>query len=121
MSTQRAGENAIILNTWMNSEESHSFSLPFIPPSIAETLNECQMQGMCLNPYLRSRFELCNSGNTLVTDVKTGAVSYFVQNSIGITNSIFFYIYIIFFPLLMPSTSLNIFFCYIQVIFFINV
>lgn len=68
----------------MDNEESHSFSLPFTPPSIAETLNECQVQGMCLNPYLRSRFELCNSGSTLITDMMKGAVSYFVQNSIGI-------------------------------------
>ncbi|KYN08064.1 PREDICTED: uncharacterized protein LOC108776494 [Cyphomyrmex costatus] len=83
LSTQKAGENAIILNTWMNEEESHSFNLPFTPPYIAETLNESQMQGMCLNPYLQSRFELCNVGSALVTNAKKAGVSFFVQNSIG--------------------------------------
>lgn len=84
LSTQKAGENTIILNTWMNEEDSHSFNLPFTPPHIAETLNEAQMQGMCLNPHLRSRFELCNTGSTLITNVKKAEISYFVQNSIGI-------------------------------------
>ncbi|XP_036141300.1 uncharacterized protein LOC114253727 [Monomorium pharaonis] len=83
LSTQTAGENRIILNTWLNEEESHSFNLPFTPPHIAETLNESQMQGMCLNPFLRSRFELCNAGSTLVTDVNNGDVFCFIQNSIG--------------------------------------
>lgn len=67
----------------MNEEESHSFNLPFTPPHIAETLNECQMQGMCLNPYLRSRFELCNAGSTLIANVEKAGISYFIQNSIG--------------------------------------
>ncbi|EGI58091.1 PREDICTED: uncharacterized protein LOC105153231 isoform X1 [Acromyrmex echinatior] len=83
LSTQKAGENTIILNTWMDEEKSHSFNLPFTPPHIAETLNESQIQGMCLNPYLQSRFELCNVGSALVTNVKKGGVSFFVQNSIG--------------------------------------
>ncbi|XP_032690127.1 uncharacterized protein LOC116853254 [Odontomachus brunneus] len=82
LSSQIAGENAIILNTWTKMEESHSFNLPFTPPYIAETLNEAQMRGMCLDPYIRSRFDLCNVGSTLVTNTK-GEVSYFVQNSIG--------------------------------------
>ncbi|XP_072749836.1 uncharacterized protein Taf1c-like [Anoplolepis gracilipes] len=82
LSTQRAGENAIILNTWMD-EVSHSFNLPFTPSCIMETLNESQIQGMCLNPYLRSRFELSNTGSTLVTSTKKGELFYFVQNSIG--------------------------------------
>jgi len=69
----------------LNEEKSHSFNLPFTPPYIAETLNESQLQGMCLNPYLRSRFELCNVGSTLITNVKQAEVSYFTQNSIGIT------------------------------------
>lgn len=68
----------------MDEEKSHSFNLPFTPPYIAETLNESQMQGMCLNPYLRNRFELCNTGSTLITNVKNAGVFYFVQNSIGI-------------------------------------
>ncbi|KAM0736154.1 hypothetical protein ACS0PU_010115 [Formica fusca] len=37
----------------------------------------------CLNPYLRSRFELCNTGSTLITSTKKGEVFYFNQNSIG--------------------------------------
>lgn len=84
LSTQKAGENTIILNTWMDEDKSHSFNLPFTPPYIAETLNKSQIQGMCLNPYLQSRFELCNVGSTLVTNVKKGGVFFFVQNSIGI-------------------------------------
>ncbi|XP_077261778.1 TATA box-binding protein-associated factor RNA polymerase I subunit C-like [Temnothorax americanus] len=83
LSTQKAGENTIILNTWMNEEKSHSFNLPFTPPHVAETLNKSQMQGMCLNPYLQSRFELCNAGSTLITNIKNAEVFYFIQNSIG--------------------------------------
>ncbi|KAL6439055.1 hypothetical protein ACFW04_003804 [Cataglyphis niger] len=83
LSTQRVGENAIILNTWMGEEESHSFNLPFTPPCIMETLKESQIQGMCLNPYVRNRFELCNTGSTLVTSTKKGEVFHFIQNSIG--------------------------------------
>lgn len=67
----------------MDEEKSHSFNLPFTPPFIAETLNESQVQGMCLNPYLRSRFELCNTGSTLIMNIKNAGISYFVQNSIG--------------------------------------
>lgn len=88
LSSQTASENAIILNTWTKMEESHSFNLPFTPPCIAETLNEAQMRGMCLDPYLRSRFDLCNVGSTLVTNGK-GEVYYFVQNSIGTINFLF--------------------------------
>lgn len=94
LSTQRVGENAIILNTWMGEEESHSFNLPFTPPCIVETLKESQIQGMCLNPYLRSRFELCNTGSKLVTSTKKGEVFHFIQNSIGTIN-IFSYILLI--------------------------
>lgn len=83
LSSQTSGETAIILNTWMSEEESHSFNLPFTPPSIVETLNESQMEGICLDPYLRSRFDLCNAGSALITNVKGGGVSFFVQNSIG--------------------------------------
>lgn len=89
LSTQKVGENAIILNTWMDEEESHSFNLPFTPPCILETLNESQIQGMCLSPYLRSRFELSNTGSTLITSTQKGEVSYFVQNSIGTINIFF--------------------------------
>ncbi|XP_020279427.1 uncharacterized protein LOC109852575 [Pseudomyrmex gracilis] len=81
LSSQRVGENAIILNTWLDKEVSHSFNLPFVPPSIVETLNASQVQGLCLNPYLKNRFELCNAGSTLVSS--TGELFYFVQNSIG--------------------------------------
>ncbi|XP_011870349.1 PREDICTED: uncharacterized protein LOC105563391 isoform X2 [Vollenhovia emeryi] len=83
LSTQKAGENTIILNTWMDEEKSHSFNLPFTPPHIAETLNKSQVQGMCLNPYLQSRFELCNAGSTLISNVKNAEIFYFLQNSIG--------------------------------------
>lgn len=86
LSTQTAGENAIILNTWLSDEDSHSFNLPFTPPYIVETLHEAQMKGMCLNPYLRSRFNLCNAGSALITSLNEKEVFYFVQNSIGTVN-----------------------------------
>jgi len=91
LSSQIAGENTIVLNTWLNKEDAHSYNLPYIPPCIAETLNESQMQGMCLNPYLRNRFELCNTGSTLVADLKKGGVYHFLQNSIGIVLYIIFH------------------------------
>jgi len=44
----------------MDEESSlYSFNLSFTLPHIAETLNKFYMQGICLNSYLRSKFELC--------------------------------------------------------------
>lgn len=71
----------MILNTW-TSESSHSYNLPITLPSIMETLNEAQLQGLCLDPYLKNRLELCNAGSTLLTNQK-GDVFFFVQTSIG--------------------------------------
>lgn len=82
LSSQVAGENSIILNTWKTEDISFSYNFPFNPPHIIETLNESQMQGMCLNPYIRNRFELCNAGSTLLKS-KMGDVFFFLQNSIG--------------------------------------
>lgn len=72
----------MILNTWTSSETSHSFNFPFTPPHVLRTLNESQMQGMCLNPYLRNRFELCNIGCTAIKS-EAETISLFLQNSIG--------------------------------------
>lgn len=82
LSSQISGENTIILNTWTSDMISHSFNFPFTPPHIMETLNESQMQGMCLNPYLRDRFELCNSGCYMIEN-SVGNMFLFFQNSVG--------------------------------------
>ncbi|OAD52878.1 hypothetical protein WN48_11255 [Eufriesea mexicana] len=55
LSSQIAGETTVIVNTWTTSEISHSYNFPYIPPHMKETLDQSQMQGMCLNPYLRDR------------------------------------------------------------------
>ncbi|XP_076178174.1 TATA box-binding protein-associated factor RNA polymerase I subunit C-like isoform X2 [Ptiloglossa arizonensis] len=82
LSSQISGESTIILNTWTSSETAHSFNFPFTPPHVTKTLNESQMQGMCLNPYLRNRFDLCNIGSAVITnEVKN--IFLFLQNSIG--------------------------------------
>ncbi|XP_029040385.1 uncharacterized protein LOC114874863 [Osmia bicornis bicornis] len=82
LSSQISGENRIILNTWTSSEISHSFNFPFTPPPVMETLNESQMRGMCLNPYLRDRFELSNSGCYMIKNSAENIFLFF-QNSIG--------------------------------------
>ncbi|XP_012147864.1 TATA box-binding protein-associated factor RNA polymerase I subunit C-like [Megachile rotundata] len=82
LSSQISGESTIILNTWASDIITHSFNFPFIPPNIMETLNESQMQGMCLNPYLRDRFELCNSGCYMIEN-SVGDIFLFFQNSVG--------------------------------------
>ncbi|XP_076751559.1 TATA box-binding protein-associated factor RNA polymerase I subunit C-like [Xylocopa sonorina] len=82
LSSQIAGESTILINTWTSSETSHSFNFPYIPPDIRETLNESQMQGMCLNPYLKDRFELSNTGSSLIKSDSQN-IFLFLQNSIG--------------------------------------
>ncbi|XP_043669671.1 uncharacterized protein LOC122629877 isoform X1 [Vespula pensylvanica] len=81
LSSSLAGESSVILNTW-TYESSHSYNLPITLPSIMETLNEAQLQGLCLDPYLKNRLELCNAGSTLLTNQK-GDVFFFIQTSIG--------------------------------------
>ncbi|KAK2586316.1 hypothetical protein KPH14_010616 [Odynerus spinipes] len=81
LSSLSAGENSVILNMW-TGENSHSYTLPITLPSIMETLNESQLQGLCLDPYLRNRLELCNAGSTLLTN-HNGDVFFFTQTSIG--------------------------------------
>ncbi|KAI4504053.1 hypothetical protein M0802_000524 [Mischocyttarus mexicanus] len=81
LSSPLVGESLMILNTW-TYESPHSYNLPITLPSIKETLNEAQLQGLCLDPYMKNRLELCKSGSTLVTDQK-GDVFFFVQTSIG--------------------------------------
>ncbi|KOC68409.1 hypothetical protein WH47_03567 [Habropoda laboriosa] len=82
LSSQIAGETTIIVNTWTSSEMSHSFYFPYTPPHIKETLNESQTLGMALNPYLRDRFELSNTGSFVIKD-DTQNIFLFFQNSIG--------------------------------------
>ncbi|XP_068974470.1 uncharacterized protein TAF1C-like isoform X1 [Bombus flavifrons] len=82
LSSQIAGETTVIVNTWTDSEIPQSYNFPYTPPHIKETLNESQMQGMCLNPYLRDRFELSNTGSFLIKN-DTQNIFLFLQNSIG--------------------------------------
>ncbi|KAK1127350.1 hypothetical protein K0M31_003891 [Melipona bicolor] len=82
LSSQIASETTIIVNTWTSSEISYSYNFPYTPPHIKETLNESQMQGMCLNPYLRDRFDLSNTGSFLIKDDAQN-IFLFLQNSIG--------------------------------------
>lgn len=82
LSSQIAGESTVVLNTWTSSETSHSFHFPFTPSHITKTLNESQIQGMCLNPYLRDRFELCNIGSAVIKNDAEN-LFFFLQNSIG--------------------------------------
>ncbi|XP_017763570.1 PREDICTED: uncharacterized protein LOC108553256 [Eufriesea mexicana] len=82
LSSQIAGETTVIVNTWTTSEISHSYNFPYIPPHMKETLDQSQMQGMCLNPYLRDRFELSNTGSFLIKDSMQN-IYLFLQNSIG--------------------------------------
>ncbi|XP_054005973.1 uncharacterized protein LOC128890953 [Hylaeus anthracinus] len=82
LSSQIPGESTVILNTWTSSETSHSFNFPFTPPHIINTLNESQMQGMCLNPHLRDRFYLSNTGSTVIAN-ESKNIFLFQQNSIG--------------------------------------
>lgn len=82
LSSQIAGETTIIVNTWTTNEISHSYNFPYTPPHIKETLNESQIQGMCLNPYLRDRFELSNTGSFIIKDINQN-IFLFLQNSIG--------------------------------------
>lgn len=81
LSSLLAGESSVILNSWTD-ETSHSYNLPVNVPSIMETLNESQLQGLCLDPYLKSRLELCTTGSTLLSD-QNGDVFSFIQTSIG--------------------------------------
>ncbi|XP_076279135.1 TATA box-binding protein-associated factor RNA polymerase I subunit C-like [Lasioglossum baleicum] len=82
LSSQVSTESIVILNTWTSDEISHSFNFPYTPANIMETLNESQLQGMCLNPYLRNRFELSNVGSALIGN-EAGDIFLFLQNSIG--------------------------------------
>lgn len=109
ISSQISGENRIILNTWTSSEISHSFNFPFTPPHIMETLNESQMRGMCLNPYLRDRFELCNSGCYMIKNSAENIFLFF-QNSIGM------YIVLSLFIVMLENSIL----LYFQAIYSIN-
>ncbi|KZC10848.1 PREDICTED: uncharacterized protein LOC107189068 [Dufourea novaeangliae] len=82
LTSQVPTESIIILNTWTSSETSHSFNFPFTPPHVTKTLNESQLQGMSLNPYLRNRFELCNVGSALIKN-EAENIFLFLQNSVG--------------------------------------
>ncbi|XP_012256778.2 uncharacterized protein LOC105686480 [Athalia rosae] len=82
LSSQLSGESTMIINNWTSDTDMHSHSLPFMPLSISETLRACRDKGMCLDPTIKTRVELCNAGTTLnVTD--TNDVTFFTQNSIG--------------------------------------
>lgn len=82
IASQIQRERSIIINNWTNEMHSKSYSLPFTPPSILETLQESQMQGKCLDPSMKHRLGLSNAGCTLITDSE-GQIYLFQQNSIG--------------------------------------
>ncbi|CAK9830885.1 hypothetical protein ANTRET_LOCUS7976 [Anthophora retusa] len=82
LSSQIAGESTIAINTWTSSETSHSFYFPYSPPHIKETLSESQKLGMSLNPDLRDRFELSNTGSFVIKN-DAQDIFLFLQNSIG--------------------------------------
>ncbi|XP_051174820.1 uncharacterized protein LOC127290354 [Leptopilina boulardi] len=82
LTSQLQRERSIILNNWTNENDSQSYSLPFTPPSILETLQESQMQGKCLDPLMKHRLGLSNAGCTLIPDTE-GQIYLFLQNSIG--------------------------------------
>jgi hypothetical protein len=88
IASQLAGETAIILNCWNSSEESpESYSTPFSPPSNLETLTVLQSQGKCLNPHIRDRLLLCNTGCMTMIDQQSAEVFLLTQNSL---NDIFY-------------------------------
>ena len=84
--SQLPRESSIIVNNWIDDNSSRSYSFPYTPKNILETLKQSRMQGKCLNPYMKLRLELCNVGCTLITDDK-GLTFIFQQNSIGIKHS----------------------------------
>ncbi|XP_015601100.1 uncharacterized protein LOC107270526 isoform X2 [Cephus cinctus] len=84
--SQLTDEVSIILNTWVHSDTPHSFSLPYTPPSILQTLAVSQSRGKCLDPIMKSRIEVSNVGCAMGADTE-GHISLFLQNSL---NDIFY-------------------------------
>lgn len=82
LSTQLTGDVKIILNTWEELNEPHSFHLPYAPSSILDTLRECHLLGKCLDPSLKTRLKLSTSGSQLIAD-DSHNLYFLTQNSIG--------------------------------------
>ncbi|XP_063981105.1 uncharacterized protein LOC135164567 [Diachasmimorpha longicaudata] len=82
LATQLPGDVKIILNTWEDSDEPHSFHLPYAPPSVLDTLRESQLLGKCLDPLMRIRLKLSTAGSQLIQD-ESQNIYFFTQNSIG--------------------------------------
>ncbi|XP_015110290.1 uncharacterized protein LOC107036685 [Diachasma alloeum] len=82
LATQLPGDVKIILNTWEDSDEPHSFHLPYAPPSVLDTLRECHLLGKCLDPLMRTRLKLSTAGSQLIQD-ESQNIYLFTQNSIG--------------------------------------
>ena len=88
IASQMAEEKTIIVNNWNSIEEPpETYSTPFTPPSSIETLIALQKQGKCLNPHMRNRLLLCNTGCKALIDKQNGDVFLAIQNSI---NDIFY-------------------------------
>lgn len=86
IASQLAGETAVVFNNWISNENTpQSISLPFTPPSMVETLSESQSQGNCLNPHLKNRLSMCNTG--CMTTVDQHEIFLLTQNSL---NDIFY-------------------------------
>ncbi|XP_011300615.1 uncharacterized protein TAF1C-like [Fopius arisanus] len=82
LASQISGDVKIILNTWEDSDEPHSFHLPYAPASILDTLRESHLLGKCLNPLMRTRLKLSTAGSQLIQD-ESQNIYLFTQNSIG--------------------------------------
>ncbi|XP_058802058.1 uncharacterized protein LOC131670462 isoform X3 [Phymastichus coffea] len=86
--SQVAGETGVILNNWKSTEEPpQTFGTPFTPPSNIETLIALQSRGKCLNPHIRNRLSLCNTGCMATFDQQLNNIFLFTQNSV---NDIFY-------------------------------
>ncbi|KAK0076310.1 hypothetical protein PV325_005594 [Microctonus aethiopoides] len=83
ISSQVPSDVSIVINTWENYDDPHSYSLPHTPPCMMDTLMECQQLGKCLDPFLRSRLKLSTVGLQLLTNDSTHDAFIFLQNSIG--------------------------------------
>lgn len=61
---------------------------------------------MCLNPYLRDRFELSNTGSFIIKDINQN-IFLFLQNSIG---TYLIFIFMLYYISLIKNFNENMFF-----------
>ncbi|KAH0546207.1 uncharacterized protein LOC123269368 [Cotesia glomerata] len=80
ISSQLPSEKSVIVNTWQQFDDPHSYYLPHAVPTILETLKESQLLGTCLDPITSTRVGLSTVGSTLMVHDKN--IYYFNQNSL---------------------------------------